>query len=358
MIRSARSPGRENQSLERNRRRQQALIGADLMKFLAVRKTHRCKIAHWMRSARGIDICAVRLPDRETLCRSRSSRCRTLRAPMARPACPKPDSPAARPCAGTDRKGPGDLIGSGAANSEHPRRRRAPEIPAQSRIYVQPVDAHGVIVIPQHRRFLIVRIMIGRRFSGRVPVLRLSVAFRTYLRAVNVDHRPSFGLVGFRAVQTMIDREKDGGREARWPTRSAASCRCAFRKWDRAKCRRMSTGAPAEDRGAAWPRPHAWRCGSTDFRLVLPRTLRNSALFATAGIGRGSTNFASEFGSRASGRCLSAQKRWRGACARRIGESVVWIVVKIDAFPKKGDERSFEAPLVRRFTSLVPGDVT
>ena len=78
----------------------------------------------------------------------------------------------------------------------------------QARINIQPVDAHGMIVIPQHGRILLIRIKIGRGFSGNVPIFGPAVAFGRDLRAVNVDDRADFGLIGFGAVQAVVDGQK------------------------------------------------------------------------------------------------------------------------------------------------------
>ena len=77
-----------------------------------------------------------------------------------------------------------------------------------ARVNIQPIDAHGVIVIPERRGFLSVGIEVGPRLSWNVPILGISVALRRSLGAVDMDHAANFGLIGFGAVQAVIDRQE------------------------------------------------------------------------------------------------------------------------------------------------------
>ncbi len=78
---------------------------------------------------------------------------------------------------------------------------------------IQPVNAKGVIVIPEHGRVLLVGIVAYRRLSWHVPILWIPVAVRRGLRAMKMDDRAHFGLVGFGAMNAAVDREEMGGWE-------------------------------------------------------------------------------------------------------------------------------------------------
>src|ERR1700683_4762203 len=65
-----------------------------------------------------------------------------------------------------------------------------------------------MIVIPKHRRFLLIRIMVRQGFTGRAPAFRISIRFGRYPGSVNMDHGPNLRLVHFRSVETMIYGEK------------------------------------------------------------------------------------------------------------------------------------------------------
>ena len=75
-------------------------------------------------------------------------------------------------------------------------------------IDVQPVDAHGVVVIPKRGSILAVGIEVGPRLSGNVPILRIAVALGRSLGAMDMDHAANFGRVDFGAVQAVVDRQE------------------------------------------------------------------------------------------------------------------------------------------------------
>src|SRR5580698_6924430 len=59
-------------------------------------------------------------------------------------------------------------------------------------VNIEPIDAHGVIVIPECRGFLSVGIEVGARLAWNVPILGISVALRRSLGAVYMDHTTHF----------------------------------------------------------------------------------------------------------------------------------------------------------------------
>ena len=73
---------------------------------------------------------------------------------------------------------------------------------------VQPVDAHGMVVIPEQRGVLRVRIVVSGRLARRIRVFRPAVALRRDSGAVNMHDRARFGTAFFRAHEVVIDGEK------------------------------------------------------------------------------------------------------------------------------------------------------
>ena len=73
---------------------------------------------------------------------------------------------------------------------------------------VEAIDAHGVVVIPEHGGILAVGIKIRARLSRDVPILGIAVAFRRRLGAVHVDDAANFGIAGFGAMKRVVDRQK------------------------------------------------------------------------------------------------------------------------------------------------------
>src|ERR1700683_145383 len=65
----------------------------------------------------------------------------------------------------------------------------------QSRENIKAVNTHRVIVIPQHRRVLLVRVVIQGRFPRNNPILGIAVAFGRRFSAVKVYHGANFRLV-------------------------------------------------------------------------------------------------------------------------------------------------------------------
>ena len=122
-------------------------------------------------------------------------------------------------------------LGRFSASSTSSRIRNRPNM---SGIDVQPVDAHGVVVIPERGGVLVVGIEIGPRFSRHIPVLGIAVALRRSLRAVNVDHAAHFGLVRPPRRAGCGRSAGNAWRAVRWAIRSAVRGRCAFQMSGRA----------------------------------------------------------------------------------------------------------------------------
>src|SRR6202042_3267900 len=77
----------------------------------------------------------------------------------------------------------------------------------QARVYIEAINPHGVVVIEEQRRCLVVGIVIEQRFAGNDPVLGVSVAGRGGFSAVEMDDAAHLGLVRFGAVECVVDGE-------------------------------------------------------------------------------------------------------------------------------------------------------
>jgi hypothetical protein len=78
---------------------------------------------------------------------------------------------------------------------------------------VQPVNAQGVVVVPQHGCVLPIGVMADCRFAGHIPILRIAIALRRSLRAMQMYNCPHLGLVRFGAVNTVVDGQEMRLRE-------------------------------------------------------------------------------------------------------------------------------------------------
>ena len=78
----------------------------------------------------------------------------------------------------------------------------------QSGINIQPIDAHRVVVVEEHRRILPVGIVEGSRLARNVPVLGVAVAVRRRLAAMKVNDTADHRQVGFGSMQGMVDGQK------------------------------------------------------------------------------------------------------------------------------------------------------
>src|ERR1700683_91714 len=65
-----------------------------------------------------------------------------------------------------------------------------------------------MVVIPQHRRVLLVWVVIDRRFPRNNPILGIAVTFRWHFSAMKVYHRSHFGLVRASPAEVMVNGEK------------------------------------------------------------------------------------------------------------------------------------------------------
>ena len=78
----------------------------------------------------------------------------------------------------------------------------------QSRVHIEAVDAHGVIVIPEQRRILVVGVVVGARFPRPIPVLRISIAIGGGFAAVQVHHPARLRYAPLGAMQGVVDGKK------------------------------------------------------------------------------------------------------------------------------------------------------
>ncbi len=85
-----------------------------------------------------------------------------------------------------------------------------------------------MIVIPERRRFLIVRIGVSYRLTLHIPILRIAIVFRPRLRSVDMNHGPHPRLIFFSSVQIVIDRKEMLLRKAIHPFDRDALSRSGF----------------------------------------------------------------------------------------------------------------------------------
>ena len=101
----------------------------------------------------------------------------------------------------------------------------------QSGIDIQAIDAHGVVVVEEHRRILPVGIVEGCGLAGDAPVLGIAVAARRRLAPVQVNHTAHLGQIGFGAVQRVIDGQKMALRQLVDPLHNQALIAAGFKGW-------------------------------------------------------------------------------------------------------------------------------
>ncbi len=78
----------------------------------------------------------------------------------------------------------------------------------ESRKNIQAINSHRVVVIPQHRRVLLVGIVIESRFPRDNPILGIAIAFRRHFRPMKMRHRANFRSVLLGSMETVIDWQK------------------------------------------------------------------------------------------------------------------------------------------------------
>jgi hypothetical protein len=78
----------------------------------------------------------------------------------------------------------------------------------ETRVLVQALDAHRVVVVPEHRGVLLRGVVADLRAPRRVPVLGVPVALGGHLRAVHVDDRAHLGLIVVGAVDRPVDGQE------------------------------------------------------------------------------------------------------------------------------------------------------
>jgi hypothetical protein len=78
----------------------------------------------------------------------------------------------------------------------------------QARIDVEPINAHRMVVIEEHRGVLPAWIVIEERVAGRDPVLGIAVAGSRGATPVKVDHAADLRLVRLSTAEVVVDREK------------------------------------------------------------------------------------------------------------------------------------------------------
>src|SRR5580704_3066300 len=96
---------------------------------------------------------------------------------------------------------------------------------------IQPVNAQGMIVIPEHGGVLVVGIVIDRGLAGNVPVVRIAVALRGSFGSVQVNYGSYFGLVRFCAVDAVIDGKEMLGGEFVGPFDEDSLAASGFEGW-------------------------------------------------------------------------------------------------------------------------------
>src|SRR4029077_817544 len=73
---------------------------------------------------------------------------------------------------------------------------------------VQPCNAHRMIVVEQSGRFLLIRVVTGRRLAGHEPVFGIAIAIGRGSAAMQMYYSAYLGLVLFRSVNRVIDGQK------------------------------------------------------------------------------------------------------------------------------------------------------
>src|SRR5262249_6534644 len=74
--------------------------------------------------------------------------------------------------------------------------------------HVETGNAHRMVVIPERRSVLFIRIVSKARLTGHVPRLRIPIALRRHPAAMQVRDSSDFGLVRFRAVDVVVNWQK------------------------------------------------------------------------------------------------------------------------------------------------------
>ena len=200
--------GSKQYALERNRRRKQSLIGADLVKAEPVLKSKMVKAS--IRSVEHAKAIFARLDFevRKQLSVHQNGVAKNLGNPrrlglvgdgVVKLAVRSQQAVEERQRHFVFSAGQMQRILDGVADEERPK---------QAGINVEPVDAHGVVVIPEHRRVLLIGIVVEHRLAGNDPVLRIPVAFRRCLGAVQVSHGAGLRLIAFGPVKPVVNGQE------------------------------------------------------------------------------------------------------------------------------------------------------
>ena len=75
----------------------------------------------------------------------------------------------------------------------------------QSGENVEPRHAHGMVVIPEHRRVLPVGVVSEAGLAGYEPLIRITVALGRRLGPVHMNHGANVRLISPSAVQVVVD---------------------------------------------------------------------------------------------------------------------------------------------------------
>src|SRR6185437_14181922 len=78
----------------------------------------------------------------------------------------------------------------------------------ETSVDVQPGNSHGVVVIPQQSRVLLVRIIVGARLARDIPFFGISIAFRRRLAAMQMDYASNLRDVSTGTMHRIVNREK------------------------------------------------------------------------------------------------------------------------------------------------------
>ena len=78
----------------------------------------------------------------------------------------------------------------------------------QASIDVEPVDAHGMVVVPEHCCVLLVGVIVESGLPRHEPILRITVTFGRNLGTVQMDRGTDRRLIGFGAVEIVVDGQE------------------------------------------------------------------------------------------------------------------------------------------------------
>jgi hypothetical protein len=89
-----------------------------------------------------------------------------------------------------------------------------------ARVEIQPAGAHGVVVIPEHRRVLPVRVVEDARLTGWEPVFRVAVVSCRRTAAMQMNHSTRLRQLPPGAMEAVVDGEKMACRQLVMPLNS------------------------------------------------------------------------------------------------------------------------------------------